>query len=111
MAVRGASGRPMSASRAAPIGLGFGSVGGSIDAADLYEVAKFIKKFGATCTQALGEAIYDEATAIIEDAKENYVPEESGRLKDSGRVSALTIEDDNALVEIGFCRPPIISEK
>ena len=88
-----------------PIGLGFGSVSGSIDAVDLRAVATLIKEFGVACTQALGEAIFDEATAIIDDAKENYVPFETGGLKESGRVSALTIEDNNAWVEFGFGGP------
>lgn len=82
-----------------------GTMGGTVRIDDLYEVAKLIEDMGTAAMVALGQAMHDEAEKIIEDAKDNYVPEESGDLAATGRVSELLVATNFTQVEFGFGQP------
>lgn len=50
----------------------------------------------------LSEALYYEGEAVMQDAKENYVPVKWGVLRSSGFVRAPRIEGTKLVVELGF---------
>lgn len=52
--------------------------------------------------QAVAAALFQEAERVMADAKENYVPVDTGILRDSGMVSEPEIGDGEISVSMGF---------
>jgi hypothetical protein len=61
-----------------------------------------LKGMGQAALPALAEALTLEFEAVIEDAKENYVPTVSTNLKGSGHVNAPVLTPGSVMVKGGF---------
>jgi hypothetical protein len=61
-----------------------------------------LEQFGPGAQEVAQAAIYQEAEAIMADSKENYVPVDTGTLKNSGYVALLETENNLLSVEMGY---------
>lgn len=81
----------------------FGEVKVEIKGIDRFE--QLLKAYGDKLSGALAVALYEEATTIMTDSKENYVPVDQGTLRDSGHVQEPKLEGTTLLVELGYGGP------
>lgn len=78
----------------------FGEVKVEIKGIDRFE--QLLEAYGDKLGGALAIALYEEATAIMDDSKTNYVPVDQGTLRDSGHVQEPKLEGTTLTVELGY---------
>ena len=65
-------------------------------------LAAHIARLNGEATSALAKGLTRACEEIITDAKEHYVPVDTGALKNSGHVKPPRVEGDRVIVECGF---------
>ena len=61
-----------------------------------------VARYGDRALQAMAAALKKEAELIMTDSKSNYVPVDTGNLRDSGYVAEPKIGGTHATVELGY---------